>query len=96
MKHRILSLLAIIMCAAAQVMAQTATPDSIFVVKNGIIVNAYEVGKEVDNISFPHQSNLTGNVVKIGNNTIELKSAIVRQVNNVTSVSYTHLTLPTN
>lgn len=83
MKHRILSLLAIIMCAAAQVMAQTATPDSIFVVKNGIIVNAYEVGKDVDNISFPHQSNLTGNVVKIGNNTIELKSAIVRQVNNV-------------
>ena len=28
------------------IMAEAATPDSVFVVKNGLIVSAYQVGKE--------------------------------------------------
>lgn len=34
------------------VMAEAATPDSVFVVKNGRIVSAYQVGKDIDNITF--------------------------------------------
>lgn len=35
---------------AMQTLATAATPDSVFVVKNGRIVSAYEVGTDVDNI----------------------------------------------
>lgn len=59
-----------------QAMAATA-PDSVFVVKDGRIVSAYEIGKDVDNITFLHKSVLTGNCVRIGDETVEMKSAVV-------------------
>ncbi len=59
-----------------QAMAATA-PDSVFVVKDGRIVSAYEIGKDVDNITFLHKSVLTGNCVRIGDETVEMKSALV-------------------
>ena len=49
---------------AMQTLATAATPDSVFVVKNGRIVSAYEVGTDVDNISFPKRIQLDGNCVK--------------------------------
>ncbi len=63
---------------AMQTMAsKSAAPDSVFVVKNGRIVSAYEVGKDVDNISFPKSIALEGNSVKLGNEVVSLKSALV-------------------
>ena len=59
-----------------QAMAATA-PDSVFVVKDGRIVSAYEIGKDVDNITFLHKTVLTGNCVRIGDETVEMKSAVV-------------------
>ena len=78
MKHiyLILALLAVLLMPCT---AKAATPDSVFVVKNGRIFSAYEVGKDVDNISFPKQQALEGNSVKVGDETIELKSAMVMQ-----------------
>ena len=40
--------------------AKAAVPDSVFVVKNGRIVSAYEVGKDVDNITFAKKAVLDG------------------------------------
>lgn len=54
-----------------------AAPDSVFVVKDGRIVSAYEIGKDVDNITFLHKTVLTGNCVRIGDETVEMKSAVV-------------------
>ena len=78
MKHiyLILALLAVLLMPCT---AKAATPDSVFVVKNGRIFSAYEVGKDVDNISFPKQQTIEGNSVKVGDETIELKSAMVMQ-----------------
>lgn len=59
-----------------QAMAATA-PDSVFVVNDGRIVSAYEIGKDVDNITFLHKTVLTGNCVRIGDETVEMKSAVV-------------------
>lgn len=59
-----------------QAMAATA-PDSVFVVKDGRIVSAYEIGKDVDNITFLHKTVLTGNCVRIGDENIDMKSAVV-------------------
>lgn len=59
-----------------QAMAATA-PDSVFVVKDGRIVSAYEIGKDVDNITFLHKTVLTGNCIRIGDETVEMKSAVV-------------------
>lgn len=59
-----------------QALAATA-PDSVFVVKDGRIVSAYEIGKDVDNITFLHKTVLTGNCVRIGDETVEMKSAVV-------------------
>lgn len=67
---------------AMQTLATAATPDSVFVVKNGRIVSAYEVGTDVDNISFPKRIQLDGNCVKVGDNVVEMKSAVVTTVNN--------------
>lgn len=54
-----------------------AAPDSVFVVKDGRIVSAYEIGKDVDNITFLHKTVLTGNCVRIGDENIDMKSAVV-------------------
>lgn len=67
---------------AMQTLATAATPDSVFVVKNGRIVSAYEVGTDVDNISFPKRIQLDGNCVKVGDEVVEMKSAVVTTVNN--------------
>ena len=67
---------------AMQTLATAATPDSVFVVKNGRIVSAYEVGTDVDNISFPKRIQLDGNCVKVGDEVYEMKSAVVTTVNN--------------
>ena len=67
---------------AMQTLATAATPDSVFVVKNGRIVSAYEVGTEVDNISFPKRIQLDGTCVKVGDDVYEMKSAVVTTVNN--------------
>lgn len=67
---------------AMQTLATAATPDSVFVVKNGRIVSAYEVGTDVDNISFPKRIQLDGNCVKVGDDVYEMKSAVVTTVNN--------------
>ena len=67
---------------AMQTLATAATPDSVFVVKNGRIVSAYEVGTDVDNISFPKRIQLDGNCVKVGDDVVEMKSAVVTTVNN--------------
>ena len=67
---------------AMQTLATAATPDSVFVVKNGHIVSAYEVGTDVDNISFPKRIQLDGNCVKVGDDVYEMKSAVVTTINN--------------
>ena len=67
---------------AMQTLATAATPDSVYVVKNGRIVSAYEVGTDVDNISFPKRIQLDGNCVKVGDDVYEMKSAVVTTVNN--------------
>ena len=69
-------LLSMLLGTTVQAMAATA-PDSVFVVKDGRIVSAYEIGKDVDNITFLHKTVLTGNCVRIGDETVEMKSAVV-------------------
>ena len=59
------------------IMAEAATPDSVFVVKNGRIVSAYQVGKDIDNITFQKSISLDGNQVKIGNEVVTMKSALI-------------------
>ena len=73
---KILTLLVLVIGIILPSMAQKATPDSVFVVKNGRIFSAYEVGKDVDNISFNKKVVVSGNSVVVGNETIELKSAV--------------------
>lgn len=82
MKQKIFLLFAMLVGFAMQTMAKAATPDSVFVVKNGLIVSAYEVGKNVDNITFEKKVKLDGNCVKIGDEVIEMKSALITTVNN--------------
>ena len=59
------------------VMAEAATPDSVFVVKNGRIVSAYQVGKDIDNITFQKSLSLDGNQVKIGDEVVTMNSALI-------------------
>ena len=82
MKQKIFLLFAMFVGFAMQTLATAATPDSVFVVKNGRIVSAYEVGTDVDNISFPKRIQLDGNCVKVGDDVVEMKSAVVTTVNN--------------
>ena len=82
MKQKIFLLFAMFVGFAMQTLATAATPDSVFVVKNGRIVSAYEVGTDVDNISFPKRIQLDGNCVKVGDDVYEMKSAVVTTVNN--------------
>lgn len=62
--------------AAAQDVAQK---DSVYVVKNGVVVGAYEVGKDVDCLTFtkPSTPDAQGNYAKYGDTTEELRSAYV-------------------
>lgn len=82
MKQKIFLLFAMFVGFAMQTLATAATPDSVFVVKNGRIVSAYEVGTDVDNISFPKRIQLDGNCVKVGDDVYEMKSAVVTTINN--------------
>lgn len=82
MKQKIFLLFAMFVGFAMQTLATAATPDSVFVVKNGRIVSAYEVGTDVDNISFPKRIQLDGNCVKVGDEVYEMKSAVVTTINN--------------
>ena len=82
MKQKIFLLFAMFVGFAMQTLATAATPDSVFVVKNGHIVSAYEVGTDVDNISFPKRIQLDGNCVKVGDDVYEMKSAVVTTINN--------------
>ncbi|MDY3621279.1 MAG: hypothetical protein SO104_09120 [Prevotella sp.] len=82
MKQKIFLLFAMFVGFALQALATAATPDSVFVVKKGRIVSAYEVGTDVDNISFPKRIQLDGNCVKVGDDVYEMKSAVVTTVNN--------------
>lgn len=82
MKQKIFLLFAMFVGFAMQTLAMAATLDSVFVVKNGRIVSAYEVGTDVDNISFPKRIQLDGNCVKVGDDVYEMKSAVVTTVNN--------------
>ena len=68
------------------IMAEAATPDSVFVVKNGRIVSAYQVGKDIDNITFQKSISLDGNQVKIGNEVVTMKSALITYVDNLVYV----------
>ena len=81
MTKKIFFLFAILAGFAMQTMAKAATPDSVFVVKNGRIVSAYEVGKDVDNITFPKHAVLEGNSVQVGAETVEMKSAVMTTQN---------------
>ena len=78
MKRKILFLFAMLMGFAMQTMAaKAAAPDSVFVVKNGRIVSAYEVGKDVDNITFAKKAVMEGNSLVVGDEVVNLKSALV-------------------
>lgn len=72
--------------AMQAVMAKAVTPDSVFVVKNGRIVSAYQVGKDIDNITFQKSISLDGNQVKIGNEVVTMKSALITYVDNLVYV----------
>lgn len=56
---------------------KAATPDSVFVVKQGRIFSKYEVGKDVDNIQLAKKQVAQGNMVTVGGETVEMKSALV-------------------
>ena len=77
--RKILFLLVLLVGALVPAVAQTATPDSVFVVRNGRIFSAYEVGKDVDNITFAKKQVAPDNSVVVDGETIEMKSSLVMQ-----------------
>lgn len=80
MIKKILFLLALVTGVTLQAMAQESKKDSVFVIKNGRIAGAFEVGTDVDNIQFQKSATpVEGNVVKIGDKTLEMKSAVVQR-----------------
>lgn len=79
MIKKILFLFGIVCGLAMNVMAQNADDNKIFVVKNGRIVSSYEIGKDIDNITFQKSISLDGNAVVVGEEKIEMKSAVVTQ-----------------
>lgn len=84
MTKKILFLLVLVTGIALQAMAQESKKDSVFVIKNGRIAGAFEVGTDVDNIQFQKKATpVEGNVIKIGDMTIEMKSAVVQRKNNM-------------
>lgn len=82
MTRKIFFLFAMLVAFAMHAMAaKAAAPDSVFVVKNGRIVSAYEVGKDVDNITFQKKTVLEGNCINVGGELVNIKSAILTQQN---------------
>lgn len=82
MMKKILFLFAMVAGIALGAAAQNAADNNkVFVVKNGRIVSSYEIGKDIDNITFQQSASLEGNVVKVGSQEIEMKSAVVMQQN---------------
>lgn len=71
--------LALMASMTAPALAQETTEkDSVFVVKDGVVVGAYEVGKDVDYLTFAKPETPTaGNYAQYGSTREELKSAIV-------------------
>lgn len=65
--------------------AQT-TADSVFVVKDGKVVGAYEVGKEVDYLTFHRPAQSLTNYVQVGDEQTELHGAYV-----TSSYGYTYV-----
>ena len=59
--------------------ADATTPDSVFVVKNGRIFSAYEVGKDVDNITFNKSTAADKNTIIVGDKKYDMKSALLMQ-----------------
>lgn len=76
---KIFFLLALMVGGLMPALAQTTAPDSIYVVKDGFIVSSYEVGKDVDNVTFVQKQKLAANTVMVGEETVELKSAVFMQ-----------------
>lgn len=89
MIKKLFFLFALIMGWCVTISAQTATKDSVFVIKNGHIAGAYEVGKDVDYLSFKRPSSAKGNYIQIGKNKIEIKSALVQRKN---GTNYVYMT----
>lgn len=77
----ILAALAMVVSGYAQ-----TTADSVFVVKDGKVVGAYEIGKDVDYLTFHRPANSLANYMQHGSATIELKSAFV-----MTQSGYTYV-----
>lgn len=77
MIKKVLFLFAMVAGLALNAMAQNADDNKVFVVKNGRIVSSYEIGKDIDNITFQKSIVLDGNVVKVGDQQVEMKSAVV-------------------
>lgn len=78
MTKKILFMLSMLLCLFTGAMAQN-DDNKVFVVKNGRIVSSYEIGKDIDNITFQKSIALEGNTVQVGDQKIEMKSAIVTQ-----------------
>lgn len=76
---KILFLLALVVGGLMPALAQTTSPDSIYVVKDGFIVSSYEVGKDVDNFTFVRKQQVSANTVVVGDQTVELRSAVFMQ-----------------
>lgn len=76
MTNKIFSIFALLLCLATSAKAATEAPDSVFVVKGGRITSAYEVGKDIDNITMPFAASLADNSVKMGDETTAMKSAV--------------------
>lgn len=76
---KILVTLALAASMAAPAMAQeTEAKDSVFVVKNGVVVGAFEVGEQADCLTFTKPTTpAEGNYAQFGDTKEELKSAVV-------------------
>ena len=81
MIKKLFFLFALIMAWCTTVSAQGTTKDSVFVIKNGHIAGAYEVGKDVDYLSFKRPTSAKGNHISIGNKDMEIKSALAQRKN---------------
>lgn len=78
MMKKILFLFALVLCALNG-MAQEATKDTLYVVKDGQVVGSYIVGEDVDWLTFKAQEvNPSTNFVKYGTTQRDLKSAVVK------------------
>ena len=69
-----------LLCMAVPGFAQTTDKDSVFVVKDGRLVAAYEIGTDIDGISFKKpQAPVLNNSIQMGSQTIGVKSALIQR-----------------